>query len=116
PFIASLATTQPTLTPPADHDGVFAPKVVAASTEPADKLGIMDDPATGFSLASSTAIDNALGVDGTLFSGLKGFVLATGHDDTLTVGATAHQFLFNPDGNRHADPFIDFTPGENHID
>jgi len=46
----------------------------------------------------------------------KDVIFATGHDDTLTGGASADQFIFAPAHSHSADTITDFTPGQDHID
>jgi len=46
----------------------------------------------------------------------KDVIFATGHNDTLTGGGSADQFVFTPETNSSADTIMDFKPGEDHID
>ncbi len=46
----------------------------------------------------------------------KDVIFATGHNDTLTGGASADQFVFAPETSPSADTITDFKAGEDHID
>jgi Peptidase M10 serralysin C terminal len=46
----------------------------------------------------------------------KDVIFATGHNDTLTGGASADQFVFAPENSISADTITDFKVGEDHID
>ncbi len=46
----------------------------------------------------------------------KDVIFATAHDDTLTGGLSADQFVFAPEANPSADTITDFKPGEDHVD